>query len=354
MILPCMVASAVEINIAEEVLDITPAIGDTIVPIRITVHGVQVEIRLNGKFSTEIHLEDHEYPLKIWESRPGVLFIQKYHVRTGYNERTELHFKYELPVMDRIEFYDSQHKLQSIFDVDAHNPYLKPNDSIKVMPYFFDSEGIRFLPEDEHLADDGLGSHWVHTIVSGNGSESKSKFIEVTYTAYEVSKSNKMLGAKSTQVVLDTEGSKLFCKEFPYKTSTPVVANDGSHLLFSILPIEAAENAGMKTQNEGFEIWDIDKALRIYRSENENPDMWIAEPVKDELTGWLCVDYTFPNSIELSRHQYLFDPQEEVLYDRIITTSEMKEFTVNWFKKYRSWKSIVELIAFRKQILSHD
>lgn len=354
MVLPWMVASAVDINLAEEVLDITPMFGDTLVPIRKTVHGVQVEIQLNGQFSTEIHLEDHEYPLKLWESRPGVLFIQKYHVRTGYNEWKELPFKYELPVVDRVEFYDSQHQILSIYDVDANNPYLKPNDSIKVMPYFFDSEGISFLLEDEHLADDGTGALWLETIVSGNGNESKSNFIEVTYMAYEVSKSNRMLGVKTTQVILDTEGRKIFSKEFPNKTSTPVVANDGGHLLFSILPIEAAENAGMKTQDEGFEIWDINKNMRIYKSENDNPDMWIAEPVKDELSGWLCVDYTFPNSIDLSRHQYLFDPQEEILYDRIIKTSEMNEFTVNWFKKYRSWKSIIDIIPFRKQILGHD
>ena len=53
-----------------------------------------------------------------------------------------------------------------------------------------------------------------------------------------------MLGAKSTQVVLDTEGNKLFCKEFPFIKPVHLLWQMmAAILLFSILPIEAAENA---------------------------------------------------------------------------------------------------------------
>ncbi len=327
---------------------------DTLPVITKVVNNTLIEVRLDGQFSTKVHLEDHEYPLKVWESRPGVLFIQKYHVRTSYNEREDRYFRYERPVMDRIEFYDTEQRLLSVYEVDAHNPYLNPHDSIQVLPYYFDSEGPGYWPNEERPLNDGLGAYWVHTVVSGNGNESRSNHIELTYTAYEISKAGRMLGVKTTQVILDLKGREIFRMEFPYKTSTPVVANDGSHLLFSILPIETTENAGIKTQQEGFEIWDIHRMARLYKADNDNAGMWVAEPVKDGPSGWLRISYSFPNSKELSRHQYLFDPQTETLYDRVFTTDEMRELTKNWFIKYHTWKTVVEIYPFRKQILTHD
>ncbi len=327
---------------------------DTLPVITKVVNNTLVEVRLDGQFSTKVHLEGHEYPLKVWESRPGVLFIQKYHVRTGYNEREDRYFRYERPVMDRIEFYDTEHRLLSVYDVDAHNPYLKPHDSIQVLPYYFDSEGTGYWPDEERPLDDGLGAYWVHTVVSGNGNESRSNHIELTYTAYEISKTGRMLGAKTTQVILDLKGREIFRMEFPYKTSTPVVANDGSHLLFSILPIETTENAGIKTQQEGFEIWDIHRMARLYKADNEDGGMWVAEPVKDEPSGWLCIGFTFPNYQELSRHQYLFDPQTKTLYDRVFTTEEMSSIRIQSSKYNYSWFKIVEAYSFRMQILTHE
>jgi hypothetical protein len=327
---------------------------DTLPVITKVVHGISVEVRLDGQFSTTIHVEDHEYPLRIWEAWPGVLYIQKYHVRTGYHEREERYFRYERRVMDRIEFYDTEQRLLSVYDVDAHNPYLNPHDSIQVLPYYFDSEGTGYWPDEDRPVDDGLGTYWVHTVVSGHGKESRSNHIELTYTAYEISKTGRMLGAKTTQVILDMTGREIFRKEFPYKTSSPVVANDGSHLLFSILPIETTENAGIKTQQEGFEIWDIRRKLRLYKADNEDRGMWVAEPVKDEPSGWLSISYSFPNSQELSRHQYLFDPETEILYDRVFTTEEINSIRRQSSEYDYSWYKVVEVFSFRKQNLAHE
>jgi hypothetical protein len=330
-----------------------PKSHDTIVPLYRQLAGERIEVLLDGTFSVSKTVEGHKRPLRMWEPYPGVLYIQKYFEGTAYDQRGGREYKYEQPVLNRIEFFDSHQHHISSYDVDAHNPYLSPEGGIRVRQYFYDAEGASFMPEAERSSSDKIDEYWVHTIVNGQGNDFSGRHVWLMYKAYLISEEGWIWGALTTHVVLDTTGKEIFRREHPYMASAPAVAEDGSHLLFSILPIETTENAGIKMQTEGFEIWDIKNMKQLYKNENSDPNMWVSEPWRDDLSDWLGISYVYSNSAELQKYVYLFDPVRRIVYDRAMTNIEMITLRKDW-SKFRSWSKVVEMFSFNEKSLSHD
>lgn len=332
-----------------------PKSHDTIVPLYRQLAGERIEVLLDGTFSVSKTVEGHKRPLRMWEPYPGVLYIQKYFEGTAYDQRGGREYKYEQPVLNRIEFFDSHQHHISSYDVDAHNPYLSPEGGIRVRQYFYDAEGASFMPEAERSSSDKIDEYWVHTIVNGQGNDFSGRHVWLMYKAYLISEEGWIWGALTTHVVLDTTGKEIFRREHPYMASAPAVAEDGSHLLFAILPIETTENAGIKTQTDGFEIWDINRNVRLYKNENIATDKWISgHAIIDSTCGWLRISYAYTNSSEFQRHQFLFDPVNKILYDRIFTKEEWGGLTKNWFSQYKSWPNVIKAFPFHSQIFSYE
>jgi hypothetical protein len=313
------------------------------------LNGVEVNVSLDGRFKKSIRFNGHEYPISIWEAYPNVLFIQKY-----FEEERERNyssppqsFLFERPVMDRIEFFDARGSLISTFNLDENNPYLRSSGDIHIRPYYSDAENTFFSPTSEMEKGEKISTHFVNTVVEQQGA-----FTRIAYRLEKVTNKGKIKEVYTTLVVLSDNGETLFNYETENLASLPAISDKGQYLMFAHLPLETAVNTMIKTHTEGFQIWDIAAQSPIYKEENDDPNMYIATPHIGTESGYLIIDYTYPNSTEIADKVYLFDPISLNLYSRIRTRAERKELVDNWFSNYKNdYRKVLEAYSYTSQNL---
>lgn len=325
------------------------AVQDTS-PVMIQLNGREVGFYLTGNSKACINFEGHEYPLCIWEAYPGILHIGKYFESVGYGEEDQKKYLIEMPVLDRVEFYNTNQVLLQAFEVDAHNPYLHNQNGIEVLPYFSDAENTWFLPDSLRTGKEKITKHFVRTAI-----EAQNHYTKIAYWMDKVTNEGWILGTETTLLVLDSLGQIIFQHQTNTLSSLPAVSLNGKYILFANLTLETTVNAGFKTQAEGFEIWETLNKKCIYSESNSDPQMWIASPYLGSKSGFLIIDYTFPFSNEWADKVYLFDPEEVTLYNRVRSRSERAALNRDWFDVYQDdYRNVLKKFDFETIKLSRD
>ena len=304
-----------------------------------TVNGKDVKLKLDGKLHWIDNIQGDYHPLEVKEVYPGVVYFDKYYPPsdTLYPNR----------VKDRIEFFDKSYNLIKTFIIDDNNPFLRATDDVKVEQYVFNIGENYIVGRADSNVQNIITRHLVYSKI-----EYQNTFSKLLFSRLLVTDNNEILGEDSYFTILNKEGEILFSKMFPkLKTSFPKITRDGRFILFSILPIETVSNAGIKHQTEGFQIWDIENDRLVYKEWNDDPNMWIAEPTIDPQSGYLCIDYTFPNSKEKGQQLIIFSNREMILYSKTFTVEQWTEISLNWFKKYKSMDNLPNYFQFQEQKL---
>ncbi|MEL6637738.1 MAG: hypothetical protein AAFW73_18285 [Bacteroidota bacterium] len=298
---------------------------DSLVPIPRQVNGKELLLLLDGNFQWSSTFTEHRHPLEVREVHPGVVYFDTYHADQRPTHDTAETITTEQRVKDRIEFYQHQ-QLVRTFDLDQNNPYLSSPQTITVKQHYGDAEGTAYLPPSQR----GKAGP-VHEYHLRQHLETQDRFSKVVYWKREVTREGYVVATATTLIILDEKGRIVFQREHPGFSSVPVISPDGAYVLFASLPVETVSNAGIKTQPEGFEIWDTQKQQLLHRDVNDDPDRWIGGVTVTKTC--LRVEYTMPNDEHHDSFQVLFDPVELKLYTKKFSSEEWK--TVG-----RLWKEI--------------
>ena len=214
---------------------------------------------------------------------------------------------------------------------------------------YFDAEDTEFLPKSQRTGKEIVKEYHLWTIM-----EFQDGYSKVLYEKYSVSDHGQILSVTNNMVVLDTLGNQIFNHTCSEETSFPVISRDGKYAIFSILTIETTSNAGIKNhQEEGFEIWNIQRNKQIYSERNDDPNMRISEPISNK-SGLLKINYTYPNSKEISQKSYLFNPKSNILYSRVFSTDEMKDIAFKWKTKYKSYTNLIKIFDYKIKVLKDE
>ncbi|GAB4260550.1 MAG: hypothetical protein Kow0027_28020 [Saprospiraceae bacterium] len=311
------------------------------------VNGQEVILNLTGNYHKKLEFENREYPLEIKEVYPGIVYYDKYDtVKVLSYNRGDSTMIYPR-VKDALEFYD-QGRLVNRYVLDAHNPYLKKSKGVGIIKNFSNAEYESFLPPNKR-EEVGKVTEWqLHSLVENQGPLSK-----IIYFKKELVDGIWIVGAATTIVVLDSLGKELWNHEYPGHTSLPALSLDGTYALFAILPIETVNNSGIKTQTEGFEIWDTQTNTLLHREMNDDPNMWIIGATGSDNYSQLRTGYTYPNDKDISCLRIYFDYNKMVIHKRIFTTLEWNEISMNWYKKYKNLDGLMSHFIFQNYNLNY-
>jgi len=315
-----------------------------------TVEGKKMDFFLDGHYFW-YSPEYYEKVKFIEEVKPGIVFYKKT-IKSDYDgSKDKIPEKNGMVVPDKIEFFDKDYTLINSFDIDKNNPFLKnvPPD-IRVRMQYFDAEDTEFLPKSQRTGKEIVKEYHLWTIM-----EFQDGYSKVLYEKYSVSDYGQILSATNNMVVLDTLGNQIFNHTCSEETSFPVISRDGKYAIFSILTIETTSNAGIKNhQEEGFEIWNIQRNKQIYSERNDDPNMRIGEPFITPNSGLLIINYYYPNSKEISKKEYAFDPKSKILYSRVFSTDEWKDISMNWKTKYKSFPNLIKIFDYKIKVLKDE
>ena len=311
------------------------------------INGKTVRLNLNGTFQTNVGFEGYEYPLEIKEVYPGVVYFDKYFEGEQYNEREQQMYVIKKRVKGRIEFFDTNYVLLKIFDIDKNNPYLNAPTGITVKEHYSDAEGTYYIPFPERKNQGAPTQYHLRYIVENQG-----PFSKVIYWKDEVTANGGIIGNASTMIVLDAQGEEVFRHEHPAFCSMPVVSPDGHYALYALLPVETTNNAGIKTQTDGFDIWDTQTKKLLHREMNSDPDMWIGTPHVRGDKNYLFIAYSYPNSDKLISKSYAFEFEEKILWWRIITQEDSRK--VKYMKDYTTFSELKELLKFNQKSIGNE
>ncbi len=340
-------AKEIEKIAQSEVIQIekTPRDTQVVKTIMREVDGKMVELRLDGKLVK--HFENLDWGNVVEEVGKGVVIYRKtFHPK--YDKRDVA-----IPIYEKIEFFNENYKFLNVFKIRENNPYLhltKLEEGIQIKENYGDAEGTIVIPKTakknyEKIQEKHLRSHV----------EYENGFTKIIYTTKSVAKYGRIVGTSTTLIILDKSGNKILEKEKKGNVSTPALSLDGKYVMFSILNVQTTTNAGLKNQREGFEIWNTEKNVMIYQEINENPDMWISEPVADDKSGIIRIEYTFPNSRIIGQKEIAFDTESKILYSRIFSVKEWEEISINWFSKYNDdYTKLLQYFDFDKKIISDE
>jgi len=315
------------------------------------VEGKMMNFTLNGNFKWGIKISenDGDKVILIDEVEPGIVhyrktIIVKYPVN-AHNTRETLNI-----IPDRFEFFDSNYNLINTFDIEKNNPFLQNVPSgIIIRNQYSDAETVAFLPKSKQTGKEKVKEYQLWTSITF-----QDGFSIVGYGIYMVSNSGWIIDNASYMIVLDRLGNKVFEHKYPAPISFPVMSLDGKYALFSIMQIETTSNSGVKTQSEGFEIWNTKKNKQIYSERNNDSNMWIGEPFFSKESNMLIIKYSYPNSKEIASKDYYFDLINKTLYSRIYTTSEYSDLTWHWRTKYKTYRNLINYFDFEKKILEDE
>jgi len=282
------------------------------------------------------------------EVSPGIIHIKKVYKEAKFDDEGRL-LEEQLIVPDRFEFFDSNHRLTNEFDIEKNNPFLRnvPSD-ITIRKQYANAEETVFYPKSHQTGREKILEKHLWTDI-----EFQNGFSKVVYSESSIGEYGRILSTATSMVVLDSIGNIIFNHKYPGLASFPVVSRNGKYAIFTILPIETTSNAGIKTQTEGFEIWNTKKNKQVYSERNDNPDMWISGPSFVPI-NYFTINYTFPNSKEIGTKEIIFDAENSILYSRIFSKKEWAEIVQDWESKYKTHKGLIEKINFDKKLINNE
>ena len=317
--------------------------------IKRTVNGNIIELKLDGRYTWRDPNETNHALNFVEEVYPGVVHFRKYFEQRLLDEYSEETIQVKFPVNDKIEFFDENNNLIKTFLVDQNNPYLNPQNGITIREHYINEEFAEYSPPADKSELEKVTEYHLKTSIEFN-----SGFSKINYWVDLVKDQRKILGKKTTLVILDTLGNEIFNHEFDGFASPPAITKNKKYVIFAQFPIESLADADIITKTDGFEIWDTEANTRIYKEENDNPDRWISLPFIDDHGKILVQKYTYPNSKILGEHVVLFDSENKVLYRRDFSVEQWREISLNWYKKYKSFAGLINSFEFETSHLTDE
>ncbi len=336
------------------------------------IEGKEVAINLKKPANKRI-----EYPRTVWRGTPtkqktALEVIEIYpHVlefRSMFKEKRwdayeNRHYEYERAIPTEIQFFDKDYKYLRSFYIRENNPFLK--DTIvgaKLTEYFYNiAEFYSYLPKSEQKGTEKISDQWVYAGIS----LCESLPIEVIYRTEYATKQNDIIGGKYLYILLDSLGNKIneFTTDYQ-QLSGAAFTPDAKYAMIGFTQGETTINAGVKSEPEGFELWDLEKKQLLHRETNDNPNMWITNPTYLPDLKILGIGYTYPLSVNpkykkdknnpasMSIH---FNIDTKELYSYYVTIG-MREESFRYLdkhRKYKSWDEIFPTLNIIKKQLNY-
>lgn len=248
-----------------------------------------------------------------------------------------------------LEFFDEDYNLIGNYNIVKNNPFL--NDTIpdaKLTEYFYNKgEGYTYLTDKNKRKRKIISDQWVYA-----QAKTQNSLTIIKYRRLLASQDGYIVGSHYHFKVLDRLGNVISEMDSHYDQLTGVTFSpDGRAALLAYTQGETTNSDGIKNASEGFEIWDLSKNELIYIEVNEDPNMRISSPNLQVDDGFIKVRYTFPNSKEISNLLVLYDFQKQSIFKYKFSTIERNEVSLNWFKKYKSYRNLMNYYKFKEEKL---
>ncbi|MDA8693174.1 hypothetical protein N9L92_03860 [Saprospiraceae bacterium] len=284
--------------------------------------------------------EGMEYPMEVKEIRKGVIIYPRFTSYITPNGTVAKGFREKL-----LEFYDEEYKLISHFDIVENNPYLK--DTIagaKLTEYFYNiAERYRYLINKEIKKK--ISQQWVYA-----RAYIQDSLVIIDYNRLLASTDGYIVGAQYHFIVLDIKGNIIAKLQSEHDHLIGVsFGPDGKYAILGYTPGETASNAGIKSEKDGFEIWDLKKNKIIYKEENHDPNKWISSV--SFLNDYLSVYFDFPNNEELVSEWKAFNIKSHKLYTHTVTKDMLKNGPTS---KSNTCKEIIELYSIKSKTVGNE
>ncbi len=313
------------------------------------VNGEEVIVSLTGNYHKTLKFPNKEYPLEVKEVYPGIVTYDKYDSIKIIPYHQEDSIRIFNRVVDEIEFYENG-KFLSSYDVDQNNPYLKGREGIKIMNHYSDAEGTEVLINREKGEKYLIDTYHLRQNVSNHG-----PYTSINYWKNEISQ-GWIVNSITTIVVSDSTGNVIFSEEYDRMMSPPAISPNGKYLMVGFSGVETANNAGVKFQSDGFEIWQTVPEKILHKEENNDPDMWIAGVNYSLDAGFLSASFTHPNSKERMTTSYIFSPTtlefKQYTKDKLWYSKQNKFFVKN--RRYKTWEEIKPELDLITKNLNYD
>ena len=318
-----------------------------------TIEGEEVKIKLQKPTNKRI-----EYPYTLWtgasteqgnelrvkEIYPHVIEFQSMFSEKRWDDHEKEYYNFEVAIPKEIQFFDKDYKYIRSFAIRENNPFLKDTvPNAKITEYFYNiAEYYTYLPKSEQRGTEKISDQWVYANIDQN----ENLPIVVTYHALYSTKQHFITGGNYQYVLLDSIGNIINKLNTSYQQlSGAAFSPDGKYALIGFTQGETTMNAGIKSEPEGFELWDLDKNQLLHREINDDPNMWISQPSYFN-NSHFRIRYTYPNSKQIGNMTYLFDLNNKTIFYRVFSTEEQTDISINWFKKYKNYAKVKKIYHF--------
>ncbi len=320
------------------------------------VNGEEVIVSLTGNYHKTLKFPNKEYPLEVKEVYPGIVTYDKYDSIKIIPYHQEDSIRIFNRVVDEIEFYENG-KFLSSYDVDQNNPYLKGREGIKIMNHYSDAEGTEVLINREKGEKYLIDTYHLRQNVSNHG-----PYTSINYWKNEISQ-GWIVNSITTIVVSDSTGNVIFSEEYDRMMSPPAISPNGKYLMVGFSGVETVNNAGVKFQSDGFELWQIKPKKNLYVKTNSESNYWIGNPTYSTINNALGISFSNsssnnpkfrenPNNISSVNFHFRMEDEKLYMYEIPISLVIRNEEYFKKNKRYKTWESVSKELNFKKQNLN--
>lgn len=318
------------------------------------INGHDFPLLLNGNFHRSFKFPGHEYPLDVKEVYPGIVFFDKYDTLKIFSSPRKDSIVHIRRVTDRVEFFEKGQLVRSVV-LDEINPYLDEKTDVQIINHYSDAEGVSVFLGGKEKID----VHHLRQYVTEN-----EGFTLANFWKNEIASAS-ITNTSTTVMVFDSTGSPVFIQEFEGLISSPAIDPNGKYLMVSFSGEETVHNAGIKTQNDGFELWNIAEKKLLHRVVNPLEEYFVGTPTwsSENLSLGISFDNINSNtknfrkdSNNVASEVYRFSPElPNLIYSQVIPIGLIvrQEEYLKKHNKYMSIEMIKSQINTQKNILNY-